>query len=811
MTSLPTQQPRRKRNARGVGQAEEVIDLLYRRRWLIVGAVALAVVVAAALAFTRAPIYRTDALVYVDLQQSNQAGSAGDLVEADLFAGGNRSVYSELFVLNSSKGIRERVAKRIGEGGELPPGSVSFGLADRNVPNGIRISAVSSDPDAAAALANAYAVEYVAQTQIASRSYLTSTREFLEEQAERLRGQVQTADASAEGQMSSAGATSLGSGPLLSQLSALRAQLDEARINRQTAAYRLQTINRQIADVTPRLADRVATGNDRRLQALEAQIAEQEAALQPYLEREARGVATDGRERTIRARLGDLRRQRDELSTRYVDEVMGSGGAAAPTEALSFVSNLQQQASQERIAISGLDGRIQTLNSRIGRVTGELRRAPSTTISLERTQADREAASQTYASVRSQLEQVRVQEASEPGYARILREAPTPFFPEGSSWTQTLGLALLLGLGGGLGLAIARDRLDSRVYKPEHVTALGVPVLEAIPDLDPVIKDVLGGDETRRVGDRDLDAHLVTIHAPLSPASETYRHLRTAVQFSRPDTVVQTIVVTSPGPGEGKSTTAANLAAAFAQGGRATVLVDADLRRPRVDALFDLPPAPGLHQMLGDPALGSEDGEAAGARLRDALDAQFRTGVDNLYVVPAGAVALETAGHAAGTDRPVLNNPAEVLGSVALRDLIAGLRQAVEVVVIDTPPVLVATDAVVLASQADATILVASAGGSKTGDIEQTLSHLDDVGAHVIGAVLNRFTLEKALGYAYTYGHYTRYGSYSKYTSYDLGKRPPASDDAGASGVAPLDAPNGDGASNASLPASPPATAPSSP
>ena len=810
MTSPPTQRPRRKRDARGVGQAEEVIDLLYRRRWLIVGAVALAVLVAAALAFTRAPIYQTSALVYVDLQQSNQAGPAGDLVEADLFAGGNRSVFSELFVLNSSKGIRERVAERIGEGGELPPGSVSFSLADRNVPNGIKISAVSSDPDAAAALANAYAVEYVAQTQIASRSYLTSTREFLEEQAELYRDEVESADATAQSRMGSGNAT-LGSGPLLSQLSALRAQLDEARIDRQMRTNRLAAINRQIADVTPRLADRVATGTDRRLQTLEAQIAEQEAALQPYEAREARGVATDGRERTIRARIADLRRQRDALSSRYVDEVMGSGGAVAPTEALSFVSDLQQQASQERIAISGLDGRIQQLNARIGRVSGELRQTPSQTISLDRAQADREAASQTYASVRSQLEQVRVQEASEPGYARILREAPTPFFPDGPGWTQTLGLALLLGLGAGLGLAVARDRFDSRVYKPEHVTALGVPVLEAIPDLDPVIKDVLGGDETRRVGGRDLDAHLVTIHAPLSPASETYRHLRTAVQFSRPDTVVQTIVVTSPGPGEGKSTTAANLAAAFAQGGRATVLVDADLRRPRVDALFDLPPAPGLHQMLDDPALGSEDGEAAGARLRDALDAQFRTGVDNLYVVPAGAVALETAGHAAGTDRPVLNNPAEVLGSAALRDLVAGLRQAVEVVVIDTPPVLVATDAVVLASQADATILVASAGGSKTGDIEQTLSHLDDVGAHVIGAVLNRFTLEKALGYAYTYGHYTRYGSYSKYTSYDLGKRPPASDDAGASGVAPLDAPNGDGASNASLPASPPATAPSSP
>ena len=764
MSSLPTRPVRQKRNARGVGQAEDVIDLLYRRRWLIVGAVALAVAVAAALVFSRSPVYQTSALVYIDLQQqANQAGPTGNLVEADLFAGGNRSVFSELFVLNSSRGIRDRVMERVGEGGELPPGSVSFSLADRSVPNAIRISATSPEPEAAAALANAYAVEYVAQTQIANRTYLTSTREFLEEQADRLRGEVQAADAAVEGSLSSAGTASVGSSSLASQLSALRAQLGEARIDRQMRASRLAAINRQIADVTPQLAGRVTSGTDRRLQSLEEQIAQERAALRTYEEREARGARTDGGERAIRARIADLERQRDALGNRYADEVLGSGGAVTSTEALSFVSDLQNQASQERIEISGLDGRIQQLNARIGRVSGELQRAPSQTISLDRAQADRDAASQTYSSVRSQLEQVRVQEASEPGYARVLREASVPFFPTGPGWTETLGLALLIGLGGGVGLAIARDRLDSRVYKPEHVTALGVPVLEAIPDLEPVIKEALGGDETRLVGGRNLDTRLVTVHAPLSPASETYRHLRTAVQFSRPDTVIQTIVVTSPGPSEGKSTTAANLAAAFAQGGRTTVLIDADLRRPRVDRLFDMEPAPGLHQLVGAETLGDE--------LRTVLERRFRTGVENLYVVPAGAVALETVEEGDAADRPVLSNPAEILSSPAIRALIDALRDTVDVVVIDTPPVLVATDAVVLATQADATILVANAGSSKTGDIEQTLAHLDDVGARVIGAVLNRFTLENALGYAYTYGHYSRYGAYSKYSSYNVRNR----------------------------------------
>ena len=748
---------RSSRNARGSSNVEEVLDLLYRRRWVIVLAVTLAGLLAGALLMTQSPTYSTSALVLVDLGRADKSGT-GVQSAPDEFVRDSRSVQTELFVLNASRGIRERVQERLGgPDGEMPPGSVSFSLADRNVQSGIRINATSPDPEVAAELANAYAEEYVAQTQIASRSYLTDTREFLEEQAERLRGQVTAADAQVEGRMESAGQASLGSGNLLNQLSTLKTQLGEAQINRQMSANRLATINGQLNDITPRLAERMASGTDRRVQAIDQEITSLEAQLRPFQQRESAGQAIDQREAgRIRNRIADLERQKDAVASRYVDEVMGAGGIAAPAEGLSYVKDLQGQASQERIAISGLDGRIAQLNSRIAQVNAELSRAPSQTISLERASQDREAASQTYASVASQLEQVRVQEASEPGYARVLREAPVPWAPTGPGWLRVLGIGLAIGLGAGLGLAIVWDRLDNRVYKPEHVAALGVPVLEAVPDLEPVIKDTLGGAETLPVDGRDVVTELVTVHAPLSPAAETYRHLRTAVQFSRPDAVIETLLVTSAAPGEGKSTTAANLAAAFAQGGRQTVLIDTDFRRPRVHEVFGMPAGTGLYQVLQDPP-------ASPQALRQALDRDFATGVDHLWVVPAGAVALEGAERVPGDGRPAIENPAEVLGSPGFRDLLGALRESVDVVVLDTPPVLVATDAVLLSTQADATILVTNAGTSKTGDIEQALAHLDDVGARVVGAILNRFSLDKALGYAYTYGHYSRYGAYSKY------------------------------------------------
>ena len=766
MRPTGTAPPRPNRNARGTSSVEEVLDLLYRRRWVILLSTLIASLVATAMVFSQTPVYTTSALVLVDLDRTNGASAAGPAAP-DEFVRDSRSVQTELFVLNSSRGIRERVQERLaGPDGQMPPGDVSFSLADRNVSSGISINAMSPDPEAAAQLANAYAEEYVAQTQIASRSYLTDTREFLEEQADRLRGEVASADAQVEGRMRSAGSAQQGSGALLTQLSALKAQLSEAQINRRMSASRLATINGQLNDIQPRLAERMASGTDRRVAAIDAEIATLEQQLLVYTQRESAGLAVAENEaRPIRNRIAQLQQQKEEASARYVNEVMGAGGVQNPAEAMSYVANLQSQASQERITISGLDARIGQLGSRIGQLNSELGRAPSQTISLERATQDREAASQTYSSVASQLEQIRVQEASEPGYARVLREAPVPWAPGGPGWLRVIGIGLALGLGGGLAIAIAWDKVDNRVYKPEHVAALGVPVLEAIPDLEPVIKDVLGGARTLTVGRREVVSELVTVHAPLSPAAETYRHLRTAVQFSRPDAVVETLLVTSAAPSEGKSTTAANLAAAFAQGGRTTVLVDTDFRRPRIHEMFGMAAGQGLFQMLQQP-------DVTPGALRETLDRTFASGVENLWVVPAGAVAVEDQ-HGPDDGRPTIENPAEVLGSPALRALLDALREAADVVVIDTPPVLVATDAVLLSTQADATVLVTNAGTSKSGDIEQALSHLDDVGARVVGAILNRFSLDKALGYAYTYGHYSRYGSYSKYGYTASGKGSP--------------------------------------
>ena len=741
-------------------QIEEVLDVLYRRRWIIAGVFLLVAVGAVLYVSSQKPVYETSADVLIDLERRAGGSEATLGGETTPFVRDNRSVYTELFVLQSSRGIRERVAER--NGGRLPPGGVSFTLADRNVASGIRITAVSPDPEAAALLANAYAEEYVAQTQLASRSYLTTQREFLEEQQARLQGELNDADARVSGRTTPA--ATVGTSSLVSRLAGLQAQRDDARIELQTRRNRLASINDQLGDITPNLTRRFSAANDRRLAEIEANLAALRQQLQPFQRRRSAGLSVDETaERRVQRRIDELERDKLSLSGRFVGEALDAGGVAAPEQALSYVADLKSQATQEQIELQALAGKVQSLNSQIGQLEAQLGRAPSQAVSLERAQQERQAASQTYANVTTQLQAVRVQEESEPGYARVLREAPVPGVPTNTSPFKTLGLALLGGLGLGIALAVARDKIDNRVYKPEHVSALGVPVLEAVPDLEPTIKEALGSTDPVQVRGRPIVPELVTIHAPLSPASETFRHLRTAVQFSRTDAVVRTVVVTSAGAGEGKSTTSSNLAVTFAQSGRRTVLIDADFRRPRLHEVFGTPVDYGLAQVL--------EGRYADAEtLESLLPEAFAGPVDNLFVIPTGAVAVENELDGPGDGRVTVPNPSELLGSPELRDLLQGLLEVVDVVVVDTPPVLAATDAVLLSTQADATLLMTSSGKSKVGDVRQALAHLDDVGARVVGSVLNRFSLDKALGYAYTYGHYSKYGAYSNYGPYGTGR-----------------------------------------
>ncbi|AIM16358.1 capsular biosynthesis protein [Bacillus sp. X1(2014)] len=215
---------------------------------------------------------------------------------------------------------------------------------------------------------------------------------------------------------------------------------------------------------------------------------------------------------------------------------------------------------------------------------------------------------------------------------------------------------------------------------------------------------------------------LVTMFNPKSPISEQFRTIRTNIQFSSIDQEVRTLMITSSGPGEGKSTTAANMAVVFAQQGRRVLLVDADMRKPTVHYTFNQLNTYGLTSVL--------------TRQMTLEKAVKETNEKDLFVLTSG---------------PVPPNPAELLSSMAMERFFREAQEQFDMIVFDTPPLLAVTDAQILANKCDGTILVVASGKTDKDQLVKARDLLDSVQSKLLGAVLNNKEM-KNTNYYYYYG-----------------------------------------------------------
>lgn len=209
---------------------------------------------------------------------------------------------------------------------------------------------------------------------------------------------------------------------------------------------------------------------------------------------------------------------------------------------------------------------------------------------------------------------------------------------------------------------------------------------------------------------------LITLTDPRSPISEAYRTLRTNLSFYSLDNPIRTLVVTSPAVGEGKSTTVANLAVTLAQSGRRTILVDCDLRRPSLHELFDLNSAPGLTNLVLD--------EVERPPLQ-------QTAVDNLWLLASG---------------PQPPNPADMLGTRKIDQVIETLTETADIVLFDAPPVIAVTDAAVLGAKVDGVLLVISAGKTRREHAERAKELLEKARVRIVGVTLTNAPRDNSIG-----------------------------------------------------------------
>jgi len=281
---------------------------------------------------------------------------------------------------------------------------------------------------------------------------------------------------------------------------------------------------------------------------------------------------------------------------------------------------------------------------------------------------------------------------------------------------RNLFLAVLFGLLGGAGLAFAAEYLDRTIVSQQQVEEkLGLTFLGVVPSIE------------RRPDGASQD---LFVHAqPKSAVAECLRAVRTNLLFMSPEKPLRTILVTSAGPQEGKTTTATSLAITMAKSGGRVLLVDADMRRPRIHRIFGVPSAAGLSSLiLGEGTLA---------------DTVHATEVENLWVLPCG---------------PVPPNPAELLHTGTFQRLVQEMGRTFDRVIIDSPPVGVVADSVVMSTHVDGTLMVLKAGKTDRLMASQAVRQIRDVKAFLVGAVLNDLDLSDQ-----KYGQYSYYYQYGYY------------------------------------------------
>ncbi len=588
----------------------------------------------------------------------------------------------------------------------------------------IRINVQSTSPIEAATIANLYVDAYQLRNLESARENVTTARSFLEGQMDSKKDSLASVENQVRSFQQSEGFVSLDAETqqLIQQLSTFEAQREQARIDLATAEKIRAEIHQQLKSVEPNLARQLKEGVDPQLKALVEKKTKLEADIQSaeYNRRQTMKVRPDLEPfhakdiAEFRKQLSEVLEQIDRASKSVVESDNVTG---APVE---YARELRQKILQQDIDIESQKSRIANLDKAMQQYNVQFEQIPSQSIQYARLERKRLSYDKLYGLLDEKYQEAMINEQTTMGNVDIVDRAGIPGRPVKPNRPMNMILGILVGLGLGFGIAILLRYMDTTIRSPEDVEKLGLPVLAFIPTF---------GAEDNKL---DRNQTLVTLSAPQSPPSESYRTMRTAIENSLPDQgKSKAVVFSSPAPKEGKSTAIANLAVSAANSGRKVLLVDADLRRPVQHQIFDVEREPGLtNALIGEVPVNQ---------------CIKKTSVPGLHITPCGNIP---------------SHPAELLGSARMEKFVKLVRQYYDLVLFDAPPVIAMADTLVLAKYTDGVAVIVSADQTKTLGLEKTREMLEANNARIIGVVVNRFNANKVY-YSYYRYYYQNYYYYS--------------------------------------------------
>ena len=432
-------------------------------------------------------------------------------------------------------------------------------------------------------------------------------------------------------------------------------------------------------------------------------------------------------------------RQLDNYQYR-LDSMTTGPWKAAPTnpdlvQLRSLIASVKGQLRQAVAShVATLDARIRALRELRARSGASLQVLPAMAEEEARLTSRVQTLTSTSDQVRQEYQKARMAEEVEAGDVDVVNFADMPYAPVLASAPVKLGMGLMLGFLLGMGGAFLLEAMNTAVRRPEDLeVALNVPGLAVIPRLTASAQPArrLGGLlGSGRKAEAGSERSLGAVTQPFSVGLEAFRMLRTSLIWCEQGDQMKTLVVTSAAPGEGKTLTAANLAVTFAYDGLRVLLIDCDVRRPKLHGLFQVPRAPGLMELLtpaaassnGIESLSFDPGQGRTESGRAVTDVVRPTKVRGLSLLSCGALPT---------------NASNLLSGVRMRVLLQELAKNFDLVILDTPPVLATADAGILASLADGVLLVVRAGQTDRVAAKRAHQQLVNVKARVVGTVLN--------------------------------------------------------------------------
>jgi len=621
------------------------------------------------------------------------------------------------------------------------------------------VSALSTDPKEAAIIANAYSDAYYQNNLNNSRKQLRSTREFLERTLQAKKVALDAVEDSLRHYIEVHGAIDEEGQSVVRAISTLEAQRDEADIEIVTVKNTVWSYEKKLAEIKatlPKNEEQEIDADSKRILDMVTnnevtRILEQITSLEQQRDLVVEQNAGVENQELVNKRIADINIEIAAQRKKIADR-MGST-ASIPKKNLEnrdLAKDLNNKISDTRMRLQSLEVRRSALVNGIEQNEARFQGIPKINIEYARLQRGKMTLEKVYVAVEEKYQSALITEQSEFGYVDILQRAVPPITHIYPNIPKNLGFGFFIGLVLGISAAFFINYFDDRIHKPEDVKRRGLSVLTVIPTMDKKsLEIIMGVNELNNLnatidGERGtirrpvgkgeegnsqvqlIDPHLVTAINPYSRTADSYRRLRTSVQYWKKDIPVKSILSVSGAPQEGKSVTSANLAVVFAQTKKKVLLVDVDLRRPTIHEIFGLDLEPGLTEVL----FGEVD-------LPGAIRQTYLEGLD---ILPCGAVPL---------------NPTELIGSSTMKNLKAELDKMYDIVVYDSPPILLFTDAELLVALVDAVIFVVKADSTTYDSLEHSVDIIEGIRLNLAGIVVNQYQLNRLhRGYYHLHGEY---------------------------------------------------------